>query len=93
MFLAGVAYLQYYQIANINWNKLQTVSESAITTVSNAILQLPAISSSVDSSDAAATASSLTMTSFGIPLIVKVINSDKAQPTHYADMVILLGYG
>jgi len=24
--LAGLAYLQYHQIANINWNKLQTVS-------------------------------------------------------------------
>ena len=26
LILAGLAYLQYYQIANINWNKLQTVS-------------------------------------------------------------------
>jgi len=25
LFLAGLAYLQYHQIANINWNKLQTV--------------------------------------------------------------------
>jgi hypothetical protein len=41
---------------------------------------------------AAATASSLSMTSFGIPLTVKVINSGKAQAMHYADMVILLGY-
>ena len=24
LFLAGLAYLQYHQIANINWNKLQT---------------------------------------------------------------------
>jgi uncharacterized membrane protein (Fun14 family) len=23
LFLAGLAYLQYHQIANINWNKLQ----------------------------------------------------------------------
>jgi uncharacterized membrane protein (Fun14 family) len=37
LFLAGLAYLQYHQIANINWNKLQTVSEGAITTLSNAI--------------------------------------------------------
>jgi uncharacterized membrane protein (Fun14 family) len=37
LFLAGLAYLQYHQIANINWNKLQTVSEDAITTLSNAI--------------------------------------------------------
>ena len=67
MFLAGLAYLQSQQIANINWNKLQTISESAITTVSNAITQIPGISgSSVDGSHAAAT-SSLAMTSFGIP--------------------------
>jgi uncharacterized membrane protein (Fun14 family) len=30
LFLAGLAYLEYYQIANINWNKLQQVSEDAI---------------------------------------------------------------
>jgi uncharacterized membrane protein (Fun14 family) len=38
LFLAGLAYLQYHQIANINWNKLQTVSEGAITILSNAII-------------------------------------------------------
>src|ERR671923_2730260 len=42
LFLAGLAYLQYHQIANINWNKLQQVSEGAITTLSNAIIiQIP----------------------------------------------------
>ena len=67
LFLAGLAYLQYHHIANINWNKLQTVSEGAITTLSNAIIiQIPGFG---DSSHAAATASSsLAMTSFGIPL-------------------------
>jgi uncharacterized membrane protein (Fun14 family) len=66
LFLAGLAYLQHQQIANINWNKLQTVlSEGAITTLSNAIIQ---IQSSGDGSHAAATASSLAMTSFAIPL-------------------------
>jgi uncharacterized membrane protein (Fun14 family) len=70
LFLAGLAYLQYHQIANINWNKLQTLSEGTITTVSNAIImQISGISgsSSVDC-HATATASSLAMTSFGIPL-------------------------
>ena len=43
LFLAGLAYLQSQQIANINWNKLQTVSEGAITTISNLITQIPAI--------------------------------------------------
>jgi uncharacterized membrane protein (Fun14 family) len=38
LFLAGLAYLQYHQIANLNWNKLLTVSEDAITTLSNAII-------------------------------------------------------
>jgi uncharacterized membrane protein (Fun14 family) len=63
LFLAGLAYLQYHQIANINWDKLQTVSEDAITTLSNAIIQ---IQSSGDVH--AAATSSLAMTSFGIPL-------------------------
>jgi uncharacterized membrane protein (Fun14 family) len=68
LFLAALAYLQYHQIANINWNKLQTVSEGAITTLSNAIIiQIPGISGG-DSSHATAAASSLAMTSFGIPL-------------------------
>jgi uncharacterized membrane protein (Fun14 family) len=66
LFLAGLAYLQYHQIANINWNKLQTVSEGTITTLSNAIIQ---IQTNGDSSHAAATASSLAMTIFGIPLL------------------------
>jgi uncharacterized membrane protein (Fun14 family) len=65
LFLVGLAYLQSQQIANINWNKLQTVSEGAITTLSTAIVQIPGFG---DSSHAAATASSLAMTSFGIPL-------------------------
>ncbi|HKG70539.1 MAG TPA: FUN14 domain-containing protein [Nitrososphaeraceae archaeon] len=66
LFLAGLAYLQYRQIANINWNKLQTVSEGVLTTVANLIMQIPGISG--DSSHAATTVSSLAMTSFGIPL-------------------------
>jgi uncharacterized membrane protein (Fun14 family) len=67
LFLAGLAYLQYHQIANINWNKLQTVlSEGAITTLSNVLIQILGISG--DGHVAAATASSLAMTSFGILL-------------------------
>jgi uncharacterized membrane protein (Fun14 family) len=68
LFLAGVAYLQYHhQIANnINWDKLQTVSEAAITILSNVvIIRMPAFGYT---SDQAVTASSLAMTSFGIPL-------------------------
>src|SRR5919107_4722226 len=66
LFLAGLAYLQSQQIANINWNKLQTISEGAITTISNPIIQIPGISD--NSHAAAATSSLLSMTSFGIPL-------------------------
>jgi uncharacterized membrane protein (Fun14 family) len=66
LFLAGLVYLQSQQIANINWKKLQTVSESAITTLSNAITQISGISG--DGHAVAATStSSLAMTSFGIP--------------------------
>ena len=67
LFLAGLAYLQYNQIANINWNKLQHVSEDAITTISNAITQIPCISGG-NGDGHVATASSLAMTRFGIPL-------------------------
>ena len=31
LFLAGLAYLQYQQIAKINWDKLQSVSQDALT--------------------------------------------------------------
>jgi uncharacterized membrane protein (Fun14 family) len=68
LFLAGLAYLQYHQIANINWNKLQAISEGTITTASNAIIMQISGISGGDSSHATATASSLAMTSFGIPL-------------------------
>jgi uncharacterized membrane protein (Fun14 family) len=67
LFLAGLAYLQYHQIANINWNKFQQVSEGALTTVANLTMQIPGISGSGDG-HAATIASSLAMTSFGIPL-------------------------
>jgi uncharacterized membrane protein (Fun14 family) len=61
LFITGLAYLQYHQIASINWNKLQTVYEGTISTLSNAIIQIQS------SSDGHA-AASLAMTSFGIPL-------------------------
>jgi uncharacterized membrane protein (Fun14 family) len=60
LFLAGLAYLQYHHIANINWNKLQHISEDAITTLSNSIIQMPGFGDG----HTAATASSLAITSF-----------------------------
>jgi uncharacterized membrane protein (Fun14 family) len=68
LFLAGLAYLQSQQIANINWNKIQTVSENAIQTLSNAVTQIPGISSSTDSHITATASSLVSMTSVGIPL-------------------------
>ena len=65
LFRAGLAYLQYYQIADINWNKLQTISEDVIPTLSNLTMQIPGVSST---SDGHAVAASLVMTSFDIPL-------------------------
>jgi uncharacterized membrane protein (Fun14 family) len=67
LFLAGLAYLQYQHIANINWNRLRQVTEGEITTISNLIIQIPGISSTSDV-HAAATPSLLSMTIFGIPL-------------------------
>jgi hypothetical protein len=55
--LPGHPYLQYHQIGNINWNELQHISEGAIITLSNAIIQVQGISGSIDSHAAAATAS------------------------------------
>jgi uncharacterized membrane protein (Fun14 family) len=68
LLLAGLAYLQYNQIANINWNKLQHISEGTITTFANLSSQIPGISISSGDDHTAATASSFAMASFGIPL-------------------------
>jgi uncharacterized membrane protein (Fun14 family) len=46
LFFAGLAYLQYQQIININWIKLQAVSHNAITTIANATTQIPGFNSS-----------------------------------------------
>ena len=56
LFLAGLAYLQYQQIASINWNKL----EGTITAEPNA-----ATSTINDNSNVAALAM---LSNFGIPL-------------------------
>ena len=68
LFLAGLAYLQYNQIAIINWNKLQAVSEGAITTLANLSTQIPGISSGTGGDVHTAAIASVAMTSFGIPL-------------------------
>jgi uncharacterized membrane protein (Fun14 family) len=42
LFFAGVAYLQYQQILNINWNKLQATSQNLLSNLANATAQIPA---------------------------------------------------
>jgi uncharacterized membrane protein (Fun14 family) len=44
LFFAGLAYLQYQQVAVINWGKLQSVSEGAVTMLANATTQIPVVS-------------------------------------------------
>lgn len=46
LFFAGVAYLQYQQIIDIRWAKLQAVSQNAVTTLANATTQIPGFSGS-----------------------------------------------
>lgn len=41
LFLAALAYLQYHDIATVNWDKLQHVSEGAAITLSNTVAQIP----------------------------------------------------
>jgi uncharacterized membrane protein (Fun14 family) len=46
LFFAGLAYLQYQQIVNIHWNKLQATSQNAVTTLANASTQIPGFNDS-----------------------------------------------
>jgi uncharacterized membrane protein (Fun14 family) len=63
LFLAGLAYLQSQEIAKINWDKLQSVSQGAISNLANATTQ---ISNNIGGNDHAAAA--MAMANFGIPL-------------------------
>ena len=38
LFFAALAYLQYQQIVNINWNKLQGISQNGLAALSNTII-------------------------------------------------------
>jgi len=59
LFLAGLAYLQYQQIASINWDKLEQISEGAVNAVANAIKMVDGSSPTV---------AELAITNFGIPM-------------------------
>jgi uncharacterized membrane protein (Fun14 family) len=67
LFFAGIAYLQYQQILNINWNKLQATSQNAVTMLANATTQISNhINSLTDSSGH--TTHTLVLSNLGIPL-------------------------
>ena len=61
-FLAALAYLQYQQIANINWDGLQTISEDTLTKLANATQQITGLDGNVN------VPAELVMTNLGIPL-------------------------
>jgi uncharacterized membrane protein (Fun14 family) len=63
-FLAVLAYLQYQQIANINWDGLQTISGDSLTKLANATQQIPGL----DGIASGNAPSELVMTNLGIPL-------------------------
>lgn len=56
LFFAGIAYLQYQHILNINWIKLEVASQRAVSTLTNASTQVPGLGTSH------------TVASLGIPL-------------------------
>jgi uncharacterized membrane protein (Fun14 family) len=64
-FLSALAYLQYQQIANFNWDKLQAISENTLTTLANATQQFPGFDGI---SNGNVPAAELVMTNLGIPL-------------------------
>jgi uncharacterized membrane protein (Fun14 family) len=59
LFLAGLVYLQYQQIASINWDKLEQASKGVVRTFANTITLIGTNNIGV---------SELSITDFGIPL-------------------------
>jgi uncharacterized membrane protein (Fun14 family) len=65
LFFAGLAYLQYQQILSVNWNKLQSTSQSTLSSLANATTQFPI--SNLSSTSANHT-TPLALANLGIPL-------------------------
>jgi uncharacterized membrane protein (Fun14 family) len=63
-FLATLAYLQYHQITNINWDRLQVISENTLTPLVNTTQQIPGLDGNISGNNPA----DLIMTNLGIPL-------------------------
>jgi uncharacterized membrane protein (Fun14 family) len=61
LFLTALVYLQYHEIATVNWDKLQHLSEDAAMTLSNIMTQILGIAGNQN-------ISGLAPSSFGIPL-------------------------
>lgn len=64
LFFAGLAYFQYQQILSVNWDKLQSTSQSTISALANATTQFPV--SNLSSASANYT-TALALTNLGIP--------------------------
>ncbi len=62
LFLAGLAYLEYQHIFNINWSKLDIASHNTLSTITNAMTQVQGLDSGTSHSAA------LALTNVGIPL-------------------------
>jgi uncharacterized membrane protein (Fun14 family) len=66
LFFAGLAYLQFQQIVNINWDKLQATSQNAVTALANATTQISNhVNNITDSNDHT---TGLAISNLGIPL-------------------------
>jgi uncharacterized membrane protein (Fun14 family) len=61
-FLATLVYLQYQQIANISWDRLQAISENTLTTLANSTQQIPGFDGNGN------VPAEFVMTNLGIPL-------------------------
>ncbi len=60
LFFAGLVYLQYQQIIDIKWAKLQAVSQNAVTMLANATTHIPGFNSGHPVG--------ISISNFGIPL-------------------------
>jgi uncharacterized membrane protein (Fun14 family) len=45
LFFAGIVYLQYEDLINVNWTKLQATSQYTVSTIANATTQIPGFGS------------------------------------------------
>jgi len=72
VFFAALLYLESQQIVNINWGKLETVSHSALSTITNATITAAAQGGgsipNITNSTTAILPITNTMANFGIPL-------------------------